>query len=1105
VRLSGLLAAALGALAVALATPSHAAVSAPPPVDLAAHPNALQTVPMPYRPKFRWWWPSAHLDSAELDRELEAIKNAGFGGVEETLLRNLNQWWDPAFRESVREALTKATELGMRFDTTLGPSWPMSSQAVDDFSKGLSMQEIVESSIELAGPSTYAGPVPDVDENGARNHKLVAVVAAQPADQADAGAPVPAEPVEGPNAPPVVLDPKTAVDLTAQVQAGVLNWNVPSGRWFLVGIWSRATGQRAHGDAYGIIAGSATPSVPADTPDAGSLQSPLVLDEFSRAATTATLDDYTRTLFGGDMADLYRRNGGDVFEDSLELTHGGAGGTAIINAVNTAQFWTPSLLGEFRKRRGYHLERYLPVLFSAFDFPNGGGQRVRHDFNETLQDLLIDNHYKPIAEWAGSAGLHSRAQGYNQPGTDKFGLSSGIEKPDEESLDSGDTGAAVAPGSPTADAVIDDYRQVSSAAHLTGARELSLEAGADISNEYGMTAADYKAIADRAFAGGITSMIFHGFAYKNFQDAYQPWAWPGWSAFNILFAQSWDENFPELPLWGPLAGYVSRVSAALRNGTPRADITVLSDPVAGPTYGTALGGEHVYGTPDTAAALDASPYSWDRIDDEVLPSLPDPRGGRILPDGPGYRAIVVDGMTAVSPATARRLLALAKAGLPVVVKGKAPAAGVSFGDPSAEDAQVKEALRSLLALSDVRQVKTGKDVVGALAALGVDPDMRTSLPLVAQHRVTRGGDVWFLYNNSAKAASGEVTLASTGAPARIDPSTGADTALGEYRLGKGTVTLPLTLGAGDTMLLSFRRGAARRLHATSADGDVVDTGRALVVRDTSGGRHRLALSNRATRVVELPDLPQPLALVGPWGLDVKTVGPDGDGTVSLKLAKLDDWRDIPQLSSAAGTGTYTATIELPAGWLATGRGVLLDLGAVGGRFTVQVNGADVKFGNPPDGSRDITGLLHPGSNALRVVVATPILNEVIGRAHSGDTRYAGFATRTTIPLGLIGPVKLVPFAQATAATLPAPCASRRGLAIHLRAPRGFRPRSATLRIGKRSRRARVRRAGRRLRVTASLRGLPKGRVRVRVIVRGRGGRTVRTTRTYRLCTRRGAR
>src|SRR3954453_6355512 len=193
-------------------------------VDLARHPSSLEDVPMQYRPKFRWWWPTANVDPAELSRELETMKAAGFGGVEQTLLRTPNEWWAPAFRANVRAALTRATSLGMRFDTTLGPMWPISSPAVDDSSKGLSMQEIVFSAIDVAGPSTYTGPVPDVDDNGVRAHKLVAVVAAQPADQAD---PTPPNPATG--AVPLVLDPKSAVVLTPKVSEGVLTWDVPDG------------------------------------------------------------------------------------------------------------------------------------------------------------------------------------------------------------------------------------------------------------------------------------------------------------------------------------------------------------------------------------------------------------------------------------------------------------------------------------------------------------------------------------------------------------------------------------------------------------------------------------------------------------------------------------------------------------------------------------------------------------------------------------------------------------------------------------------------------------------------------------------------------------
>lgn len=83
-----------------------------------------------------------------------------------------------------------------------------------------------------------------------------------------------------------------------------------------------------------------------------------------------------------------------------------------------------------------------------------------------------------------------------------------------------------------------------------------------------------------------------------------------------------------------------------------------------------------------------------------------------------------------------------------------------------------------------------------------------------------------------------------------------------------------------------------------------------------------------------------------------------------------------------------------------------------------------------------------------------------------------------------------------------PCTSRRRFVIHVRAPRGFRVRVARLRVGKRAQTVRVRRVGRRLTVRVDLSGLPKGTTRVRLTIRGAGRRAVRTTRTYRLCTRR---
>jgi hypothetical protein len=76
------------------------------------------------------------------------------------------------------------------------------------------------------------------------------------------------------------------------------------------------------------------------------------------------------------------------------------------------------------------------------------------------------------------------------------------------------------------------------------------------------------------------------------------------------------------------------------------------------------------------------------------------------------------------------------------------------------------------------------------------------------------------------------------------------------------------------------------------------------------------------------------------------------------------------------------------------------------------------------------------------------------------------------------------------------CVSRRNFRLRLRGLRRSEVRSATVFVN--GRRRAVRR-GRALSVPVNLRGLRRGTVRVRVVVRARGGRRVTMRRTYRTC------
>jgi hypothetical protein len=76
------------------------------------------------------------------------------------------------------------------------------------------------------------------------------------------------------------------------------------------------------------------------------------------------------------------------------------------------------------------------------------------------------------------------------------------------------------------------------------------------------------------------------------------------------------------------------------------------------------------------------------------------------------------------------------------------------------------------------------------------------------------------------------------------------------------------------------------------------------------------------------------------------------------------------------------------------------------------------------------------------------------------------------------------------------CASRRKFTITLKAPRGLSVVSATIAINGKVK-ARV--TGGRTKAPVDLRGLPKGRVRVKVAVKASDGKTYTATRTYRTC------
>ena len=122
-------------LVLALVSCASVVWSAATASDIPALRAAFAKPPADARIMMRWWWFGPAVTKPEIERELRVMKDAGIGGVEiqpvyplalddpKRGFRNLPYLSDE-FLDALRFASSKAHELGMRVDITLGSGWP---------------------------------------------------------------------------------------------------------------------------------------------------------------------------------------------------------------------------------------------------------------------------------------------------------------------------------------------------------------------------------------------------------------------------------------------------------------------------------------------------------------------------------------------------------------------------------------------------------------------------------------------------------------------------------------------------------------------------------------------------------------------------------------------------------------------------------------------------------------------------------------------------------------------------------------------------------------------------------------------------------------------
>ena len=125
------------------------------------------------------------------------------------------------------------------------------------------------------------------------------------------------------------------------------------------------------------------------------------------------------------------------------------------------------------------------------------------------------------------------------------------------------------------------------------------------------------------------------------------------------------------------------------------------------------------------------------------------------------------------------------------------------------------------------------------------------------------------------------------------------------------------------------------------------------------------------------------------------------------LTTLAPWSQIPGFEDVSGIGRYRTVLDLGKDWDDDEDGALLELGEVNDTFRVTVNGEQLPPLDVLQTTVDLGRRLRRGRNVIEVEVASTLLN----RLRTVTPEVYGVATRQAY--GLVGPVRLVPYAERT--------------------------------------------------------------------------------------------
>lgn len=718
------------------------------------------------------------------------------------------------------------------------------------------------------------------------------------------------------------------IDLTDRMRPdGTLDWQAPPGRWRVLRL------------GYSLVG---TVNHPAAAEATG-----LEVDKFDGAAVRRYLEHYLGLYRDAAGDELFGRRGVQaLLNDSIE-----------VGPSN----WTPRIVEQFRRLRGYDPTPWLPALTGIIVGSRVESDRFLFDYRRTLSDLMASEHYGTIAAVAHENGLKVYGEALE---ADRSSLGDDMAMRSHTDVPMAAMWYFAKNGAPSLSATI-DVKGAASVAHVYGQNLVAAESMTSFLSPWAFGPSDLKRVVDAEFALGVNRPVIHTSVHAPVEDKV-----PGLSLG--VFGQNFNRQDAWAELARPWMDYIARNSLMLQQGRNVADVAYF--------YGEEAPLTGLFSEKAVADAPKA--YAYDFVNGDALTGALSNDGTDIVSSGGArYRALYLGGASRMMTLPAlRRISSLVEQGATVI--GPKPEGNPSLAGDADEFRALTDKLWPAGGVAKVGKgrVFASRDVEAALAQAGVAPDFHflgaadADIPFL--HRKLADGDSYFLSNRKDRDEAIEAHFRVAGkSPELWRAEDGTSKAL-SYRMEGSETVISLKLAPGESVHVVFRKPA----HSSS---------------------------------LEVPDpvLIEKARVTSPWRVAFQPGrGAPAYATFS-QLAPLNESVDAG-IKYFSGIADYSNSFTTPKGWKA-GQPLWLDLGEAREVAEIDVNGRIAGYAWHSPYRVDISKVAKPGRNSLRVRVANLWVNRLIGDAQAGAQKVTWTATPTytaKAPLrrsGLLGPVRIL--------------------------------------------------------------------------------------------------